>query len=183
MSFFLNLFSKPAALKALREARALLEDKTPLHTNCGKLCGAACCQEDETGENGMLLFPFEEALYAKPIEGFAFHLVGDDTLYKGGKRLVCGGDCPRDARPLACRLFPLRLHVSVDASGEHTVVEPELDPRAWCVCPLCEQGGLRAMSADFVGAARQAGEALVKNVFMLEALLDEQKMLDETRTL
>lgn len=183
MSFIMNLFSRPAALKTLNEARALLDSKTPLHSNCGRLCGAACCQEDETGENGMLLFPFEDELYKKPIEGFLFHLVDDDTLVKGGKRLVCGGDCPREARPLACRLFPLRLRVGTDESGEKTVVEPEIDPRAWCVCPLCEQGGMRAMSADFVDAARQAGELLVKNVFMLEALLNEQKLLDETRTL
>ena len=183
MSFFLNLFAKPSALKTLDRARALLSDVTPLHTDCGKLCGAACCQSDETGENGMLLFPFEDEYYKKPVEGFAFHLVDDDTLFRGGKRLVCEGSCPRDMRPLMCRVFPLRIRVQTDATGEHSAAVPEIDPRSWCVCPLPDRGGLRGLNGAFVEAVRQAGETLLGNVFMLEALLNEQKMLDETRRL
>lgn len=183
MAFWMRLFSRPAAVKALREAYACLGDLTPLKTNCGKLCGAACCQSDETGENGMLLFPYEEWFYRKPIEGFAFHLHRDDSLYKGGWRLVCEGDCPRACRPLACRLFPLRLRLNADELGEHTEVIPEIDPRAWSCCPLPQQGGLRAMSGDFIKAAGKAGERLIRNDDMLEALYNEQRLLDEMRRL
>ncbi|MEG0742259.1 MAG: hypothetical protein RR301_10585 [Clostridia bacterium] len=183
MAFFYSLLARPAALKALEDARSLLEEVTPLKMNCGKLCGGACCQPDETNENGMLLFPFEEHFYSRPIEGFAVRLVPDDTLFRGGKRLVCEGKCPRAERPLACRLFPLRIRLLTDDLGEHTQVLPELDPRAWCCCPLLEQGGLRAMSADFIDAVRRAGECLIANTSMLEALHNEQRLLDEMRKL
>lgn len=181
MALILNLISRPDALRTLREARALLAEETPMSFNCGKLCGAACCQGDETGENGMLLFPFEDALYSRPIPDFKFHLADDDTLYRGGKRLVCDGYCPREHRPLACRLFPLRIRVHTDARGTRAI--PETDPRAWSCCPILERGGLRGMSQSFVEAVRQAGDLLIGNVFMLEALLNEQRFLDETRTL
>lgn len=181
MAVVMNLIGRRGAVKALREARALLENVTPLKSNCGRLCGGACCEADESGENGMLLFPFEDTFYNAPIEGFPFHLVPDDTLFEGGRRLVCEGLCPRGHRPLACRLFPLRLRLETDDEQTHAV--PELDPRAWCVCPLLEQGGLRAMSGAFIEAVGQAGEILVQNVYMLEALSNEQRLIDEMRRL
>ncbi len=183
MPILMSLIARPAALRVLRQARETLADITPLKSNCGRLCGGACCQSDDTGENGMLLFPFEEEFYKKPVEGFAFHLADDDTLFRGGKRLVCEGDCLREHRPLACRMFPLRIRLLGDELGERTQVLAELDPRAWCCCPLLEQGGLRAMSADFIGAVQRAGEALIGNVYMLEALHNEQRLLDEMRRL
>lgn len=173
------------AVKALTEARELLREVTPLKKNCGKLCGGACCQPDpdEAGENGMLLFPFEDDFYQSSIEGMPFHLADDDTLFKGGKRLICEGRCVREHRPLACRIFPLRMRVETDEAAEVVHIEPEIDPRAWCVCPLPEQGGLRAMSADFTSAVRAAGEILAQNDCLLEALLNEQRMIDEMRKL
>lgn len=71
MAFIMNALGRRGALKALEAARGALETLTPLKRDCGRLCGGACCQPDETGENGMLLFPFEDSYYAKPIEGFA----------------------------------------------------------------------------------------------------------------
>lgn len=183
MSFWMKLLTRPAGLRALRQAYEALGEWTPLKTNCGKLCGAACCQSDESGENGMLLFPHEEWFYRKPIDGFPFHLAEDDALFKGGKRLVCQGSCPREFRPLACRLFPLRIRLVSDPLGEKTVVFPEIDPRSWCCCPLPEQGGLRAMSDEFIQGVRRAGECLIRNDDMLEALYNEQKLLDEMRRL
>ena len=183
MPFVMNALARPGAVKTLEAARRELETLTPLKINCGKLCGGACCEPDpeEEGENGMLLFPFEEEFYKKPIEGMPFHLADDDTLYKGGKRFVCEGKCSRADRPLACRIFPLRIRLETE--GEETCVKAEIDPRAWCVCPLLEQGGMRAMSQDFVAAVERAGNILAGNVYMLEALLNEQRMIDEMRKL
>ena len=181
MGLIMKALGRPGARKALEAARAETETLTPLKMNCGRLCGGACCQDDESGQNGMLLFPYEETFYAKPIPGFAFRLLPDDTLVKGGKRLVCRGSCPREHRPLACRLFPLRVRVEGDGDQAHAVAE--LDPRAWAVCPLLEKGGLRAMSGDFIAAVERAGNCLIGNVDMLEALYREQSMLDEMRRL
>ena len=82
---------------------------------------------------------------------------------KGGWRLVCEGACPREHRPLACRVFPLRVRLIANEADGTTQATAELDPRAWAVCPLLEKGGLRAMSGDFIAAVEQAEsvEALI----------------------
>lgn len=183
MGFFLDRILGPKTLKTVVAARALLATETPMARDCGKLCGQACCQADETGQNGMLLYPFEHKLYEKPIEGFAFSLHRDDTLFRGGYRLVCEGSCPREHRPLACRMFPLRVRLTLDADTGDTGSAAELDPRAWALCPLLEAGGLRAMREGFAGAVREAGALMCQNTCLLEAMLGEQRMLDETRRL
>ena len=81
-------------------ARALIGERTPLRSDCGQLCGAACCQPDEDGQGGMYLFPGEEALLPGAGGDFA-------PIY------TCDGRCAREERPLACRIFPitpLRFH-------------------------------------------------------------------------
>ncbi len=183
MGIVMRWISAPSALKVLKAARALLDGHTPLKMDCGRLCGAACCQQDETGENGMLLLPFEEKLYRKPIDEFDYQLVDDDSLVKGGVRLVCSGECPREHRPFACRIFPLRIRATFAGDNPDVQISAELDPRAWAVCPLLEQGGIRAMDSAFIAAVEDAGRLLSGNVSMLQALLNEQKTMDETRKL
>ena len=183
MGKLMGWLAAPFAVRALVRARTLLAGATPLTNDCGRLCGAACCQTDETGENGMLLWPYEERLYQKPIEGFPFRLTEDERWYKGGKRLVCEGHCPREHRPLACRVFPLRMRLTPgDAEGEDRVTA-EIDPRAWATCPLPEAGGMRAVSGAFIEAVEAAGQALCRNVYLLEAMLEDQRMTDELRRL
>ena len=96
-------------MNALEKANEALGSLTPLKTNCGKYCGGACCEPDESGENGMLLLPGEEAYYAEPIEGFPFRLIDDDTLFEGGKRFVCEGICSREHRPSHASCFRFAL--------------------------------------------------------------------------
>lgn len=183
MGFFLDRIMGPRTLKTVLAARERLAQETPLVRDCGRLCEAACCQADETGQNGMLLYPFEHKLYEKPIEGFSYTLHRDDALFRGGYRLVCEGACPREHRPLACRMFPLRVRLALDEGTGETACEAEPDPRAWAVCPLLEAGGLRAMRSGFADAVREAGALLCKDTYLLEAMLNEQRMLDETRRL
>ena len=142
------------ALDAVLAARNMLNALTPLKTDCGRLCGGACCQGDE--QTGMLLFPGEDALYAGC--GFARVLTADFALGSETARLlVCRGTCPRGERPLACRLFPLFLRF--DAQGGTRVV---LDPRAHTVCPLTGYG-MEALDGAFVAAAREAYALLMEN--------------------
>ena len=47
----------------LARARAILEDVTPLKTDCGLTCTGACCRPMEGEMTGMLLFPGEESYY------------------------------------------------------------------------------------------------------------------------
>ena len=65
--------------------------------------------------------------------------------------------------------------------GQTVKAVPEIDPRAWCCCPLPEMGGLRAMSGEFVEAVRKVGERMMRNTDLLEALYGEQRLIDEMR--
>ena len=151
-------------------ARALLENVTPLKTDCGRLCAAACCQGDEA--TGMLLFPGEETLY----EGCAFGSVIDAEFSLGGrpsKLFVCSGSCERENRPLACRLFPLFLKFNEDGS-----TKLRMDNRAKSVCPLTDYG-VEALDSAFVDAARQAYDVLLEDEVCARYL----KELDEAFSL
>lgn len=131
-------------------ARALLAEVTPLKGDCGRRCGAACCQADDDGQGGMLLLPGEEGLYA-PAPGWA--RVEDSGLRAGERALAlltCDGTCPRGDRPLACRIFPLTPRLAED--GQMVVT---LDVRAWPVCPLMPHG-MQGLSREFVAAVRAA---------------------------
>ncbi|MCL1854699.1 MAG: hypothetical protein FWF86_03105 [Clostridia bacterium] len=183
MGILMTWLGRPCAVRTLRAARDLLETAAPLKTDCGRLCEKACCQSDESGENGMQLFPYEEVLYQRTSEDFPFRLIPDNSVRKGGVRLVCEGRCLRELRPLACRLFPLRLRVFFDELGAHAAADPEIDPRAWALCPLAEQERLNALDPSFLSAVNEAGALLVKNLFHLEFLVREQAMLDEARRL
>jgi hypothetical protein len=120
-------------------ARALLENLTPLVSDCGLLCRQACCRPDEDGQGGVALFPGEAALYA-----------GSDWARVEGGILYCGGDCPRSERPLGCRIFPLTPYRQ--KSGATGV---RIDRRAFSMCPLAPHG-VRALDPRFTAAALRA---------------------------
>lgn len=148
----------------LLRARAALGDRTPMLTDCGLLCGAACCQTDEDGQGGVHLFPGEQALlkdreWARVLpSGF-------------GPIMLCDGVCEREARPLGCRIFPLTPVRG--RSGKWTV---RLDARARAMCPLM-RSGIGGLDPEFVRAARDAiriiaadpeGEAFLERWHALE---------------
>ena len=148
---------------ALEEAKRLLEQVTPLRTDCGRVCGGACCRSLAGEETGMLLFPGEEAAYTS-LPGWTLR----DT--PAGTLAICPGTCDRALRPLACRLFPLLPLLRAD--GVHVA----MDARARAVCPLARQG-LSVLDGEFVAAVRQAGEALAADapqVAMLRRLTEGQ---------
>ena len=134
-------------LEQVIKARKLLEALTPLRQDCGRYCGGACCQSDEDGQGGMLLFPGEEKLYEPLPKGF--EIIPDRTVVPDGKLLICAGTCDRAARPLSCRLFPLLP----SRKG------PRMDRRAWAVCPLMD-AGKKGLLPEFVQAVDQAGRLL-----------------------
>lgn len=154
---------------ALIEARRLCSDVTPLRSDCGRVCGAACCASLPGEETGMLLFPGEEET-VRDLPGWT---VCASAL---GPLVRCPGRCDRENRPLSCRLFPL---LPVLREGE---IRVETDLRAGAVCPLSRQGQ-SALSPAFIQAVRDAGEALEKDPVQrafLEKLTREQ---DDLRAL
>ena len=113
--------------EVLARARGILEDVTPLKTDCGLLCRGLCCRPMEGEMTGMLLFPGEERYY-EGREGYRMVTAEQGTL------LICSGRCDRADRPLACRLMPLIPLVREDG------IKVATDQRARTVCPLARQG-------------------------------------------
>lgn len=134
----------------LEKARKNLETITPLVKDCGSLCAGACCQPNEDNSNGMLLFPGEEKYYA----GKNWCRI-DSTPQ--GELLICNGTCPRNERPLACRIFPLIPVISDDGQ-----IKIEMDPRAKGTCPLVKHG-IMGLRSDFVAVLKETMEALAEN--------------------
>lgn len=158
-------------ISALSGARAILECATPLKRDCGKVCGAACCSSLEGEETGMLLFPGEKEIY----DGKAEWRIRETAM---GPMVLCPGQCRREERPLACRMFPLLPYLN--GSGEVRVVT---DQRARAVCPLARQGK-QAMAPAFIDAVRQAGELLAgegEQAAFLRRLAGEQDELKALR--
>lgn len=154
----------------IQAARELLKDLTPLKTDCGAYCGGACCKSDSADEEGMLLFPGEEAAYCdcawarvKPAQ---FEGLSQAHI------LVCDGRCPRDERPLACRLFPVAPHKT--AGG----FKAALDRRAFAVCPLAGYG-MSAFDRAFANACTQAFDALSQDDECREYLTAWSALMDE----
>ena len=137
--------------EALIAARDRLNEVTPLKTDCGALCGAACCQDspDPNETAGMLLFPGEAELYAH--QGTWMELLPSALLFDGQPvpLLACHLPCPRRHRPLACRIFPLVPFVK---DGKLTV---RMDVRARPLCPLYDSG-IAGLDPDFVAAVKDA---------------------------
>lgn len=133
----------------LMRARELLENITPLRTDCGMACGVACCRPLAGETTGMLLFPGEEAYY-EGREGYRMTATDQGTL------LICAGRCRRTDRPLSCRLFPLLPLIRPDG------VKVATDLRAKAVCPLARQGK-ETLAPEFVAAVRQVGQLLAED--------------------
>jgi len=158
----------------LCDAWALLENETPLFSDCGQLCARACCVPDEDGQGGVLLFPGEDTLIGRIPWGRVVEL-DDRGDGEPGKLLLCDKPCDRTKRPLGCRLFPL----TPAWNGREWGVG--LDRRAWPVCPLMGSG-IKGLSKEFVVATRSAvlkiaaseeGRAFLMAWAKIEALFGE----------
>lgn len=154
----------------LERAYALLEELTPLTTDCGAVCDGRCCQESADSE-GMLLFPGEETLLAGE-EGYTIRPAD------GGWLLTCGGRCDRTRRPLSCRIFPLFPYVTEDGR-----VRAVYDPRGYRMCPLVRECAHVPLDRDFVRAVRMAGRILMQDPACADFLRQNSREIDELNRL
>lgn len=153
----------------LKKARELLDNFTPLKTDCGRCCGAACCRDAEGEVNGMLLFPGEEDFY-EDTDWYILQPVPQGTL------LVCSGKCVRQERPLSCRIFPL---FPVIRDGQ---IKTVTDQRAKGICPLARQGK-SALDPEFIRRVQEVGELLAKDDIQRQFMEDMTAEQDELREL
>lgn len=134
------------------EAYAAIGAATPMLTDCGALCGAACCRPDGDGQGGVALLPGEEDL----LSGIAWgHIERDAAM--GAPMLVCDGPCQRERRPFLCRAFPLCPVIGRD--GRWAV---RMDARARAVC-LLARSGVRSLDPAFVRGVVRAARLLASD--------------------
>lgn len=117
----------------------IIGDKTPLKSDCGVLCGSACCKGD--AGTGMLLFPGEKT---------NLNVIREN----GVKIAVCNGICDRESRPLSCRIFPL---FPVMEDGKIRII-PDL--RGSSVCPLVANSDYVRFNKSFLRRLKKAGRIL-----------------------
>ena len=157
MKYYFELYNK-----AYSEIGAL----TPISADCGKLCGAKCCEGDEN--MGMILFPGEEKL----MSAYGFPVKETKTNGQPVFFTTCPGHCKRPYRPLACRIYPLAPDYR---DGVLKIVE---DPRAKMSCPLLVA---HAVEEKFHQAVLKAFEVLVQDEDIRNMLCNYTAMLDKYR--
>ena len=148
--------------KAYSEIGAL----TPISADCGKLCGAKCCEGDEN--MGMILFTGEEHLmsaYGFPVKETTMD--GIPVFFT-----TCPGTCKRPYRPLACRIYPMAPDYR---DGVLTIVQ---DPRAKMSCPLLVAN---AVEKKFQDAVLRAFNVLLEEEAIRNMLCHYTAMLDKYR--
>ena len=142
-----------------------LDRVSPLDTDCGLLCGCACCTGAyaDGEEMGIFLLPGEEQLFSPEddwldwSEEDAGELGFPDSWPEKVPFIHCKTPptCPRERRPLQCRTFPLAPHLT--ASGELSLVYNDLDMPYRC--PLIEEE--IPLNDDFVEATLAAWRILI----------------------
>ena len=141
-----------SVLRALKNAYAVLKYATPLeNTDCGTICGAACCSGSEN--DCMFLLPGEDELVKR--NGFTVRETQGNSGYPA---VLCNGKCNRNARPLACRFFP--LFPAVTEENGRIRVKAIVDPRA-SVSPLTLENV--EIPRSFKRAVRKAGLYLTRD--------------------
>lgn len=160
-------------------AYQIINKTTPLRFDCGKLCGGACCQnlpaDEEAGEDsGMYLFPGEEKL----LETAAFlEIIPVEFEFNPGSPIflaTCKGQCDRDLRPLACRIFPLTPYLT-----PKEILVIRIDPRAIPICPLAGEPDRNNLHPDFINAVRKTCRLLLSDPLIKEYITGLSRMFDE----
>lgn len=144
----------------------MLRGITPLPYDCGDICGKKCCSS-RTGA-GVYLFPGEEDLFRQEESWCRIGQNHEETRHFTGRGTIllsCNGRCPRDKRPLACRLFPLAPYL--DKSGS---LEIRFDKDLLFICPLVRLDDISLLNPAFVAGARRVWEELIKDGRTLENL-------------
>ncbi len=149
--------------KLYQKAHSFFEGVTPLEYDCGTLCEGACCRGDS--RRGMYLFPGEEEMF--PVQKGAWYDISETSIFLSAghrvKLLTCRGECPREERPLSCRLFPLMPYLTSE-----DLVELRLDPKGMTICPIAKKPDDYIINDLFIDAAYDALEVLVRDDGVLE---------------
>ena len=167
---------------------------TPMAFDCGRLCGARCCENEagildatnatnatSTTDSGMYLFPGEQERFPGA-DWYTVQTVLPPVSLEAGSckdppkpvladMLVCTGSCPRAERPFACRIFPLTPYIP--RNGGLVV---RMDPRGHEICPIHKSSELLPA---FVQAVQAACEAVAQLPDTYAFMWHLSRMLDD----
>ncbi len=167
-----------------RSIYRLLDKVSPLATDCGTLCGAACCTCGGDGttvdstdfDMGIYLLPGEEKLFTRKepwlkwnvedAEDFEFPDSWTGKVYF--VRCTTPPECPREMRPLQCRFYPLCPYL--DENQElHLILSPTDLPYK---CPLIQDKmelQPRFVQATFTVWKRLLGDPYINDLVKLDS--------------
>lgn len=155
------------------EAHRILEQVTPLKSDCGMLCNKACCDGGED-DLGMYLFPGEEKVLS---DLTYFRILETDIRLEDGSHILlanCDGKCDRKFRPLSCRIFPLTPYLTYQ-----NTLTVDLDIRAAGICPLVTGEKISSIHPSFIQAVRKSVRLLSKDPEILGFIKTLSRILDE----
>ena len=162
----------------------MLDAVSPLDSDCGLLCGAACCNIGKTAgaeEMGIYLLPGEEKHHDRHDPWLKWDIEKAEDFefpesWKGPVYFVhCQTPpiCPREKRPIQCRSFPLLPHL--DEDDNLTMVYNDYDlPYN---CPLIDDE--IPLNDDFVEVTTEAWRLLIQDPLIYDLVKQDSVARDE----
>lgn len=168
----------------------LLNRVSPLATDCGQLCSAACCtcggdSKDESSNDfdmGIYLLPGEEKLFTRK-EDWLKWSVEDAQDYDFpeswlGKiyfvRCKTPPHCPREMRPLQCRFYPLAPYIDLNDNLQLILSTADLPYK----CPLIVDN--ITLEPDFIQATYTVWKRLIKDPLIKDLIEMDSKDIRES---
>ena len=169
-----EIIKKEDAMKRIyKKVYSIIGDLTPIKADCGELCDKRCCKGSD--EEGMYLFPFEELLFEDTKDWLSISKSDFNyTLDRYADLAVCHKPCPREKRPLFCRIFPLTPYV--DDEGNFSVI---MDKRAMGMCPLAFALDINELDKEFVDAVYEAMSYLMNYRMIAKFIKAQSRLIDE----
>ena len=163
--------------KEYEEIYEMLDKVSPVDFDCGKICGAACCQDIYGEDMGMYLLPGEDKVhdrhdpwmiwFKEDARNYDFPDSWTGTLYY--LRCADPSKCKRNKRPIQCRTFPLLP--DLDENGVLTLIYD--DTQLPYSCPLIESKA--ELNGDFISTTMKAWERLIKDPLIYDYVKAESE--------
>lgn len=169
------------AIRFFRACYRFLDRFSPVDSDCGLLCSAACCHAKQADtEMGIFLLPGEELMQkdagwlALSTEKCAEYELpaswGEEFTFA---KCPEPDSCRRMLRPLQCRTFPLMPYIS--EAGELTMLYN--DSELPYECPLIEDE--IPLNDDFVMATRTVWKHLMRDQRVRDMVIQDSEALRE----
>ena len=169
----------------------LLNKVSPLPTDCGQLCAAACCScgGDGSGEDsldfdmGIYLLPGEEKLFTMKEDWLKWNVeYAEDFEFPAswfGKvyfvRCKTPPHCPREMRPLQCRIYPLAPYLTEQGKLELILSPAEVPYR----CPLIAEK--IPLQDSFVKATHTVWKHLIRDPLIYDLVEMDSKAVRKNK--